>query len=249
LSNAEDDLPRIKGADGRFPNIDYSMSVFTSAIEQGQQISGWWTIETEKAAIDDSAKVTAINYSEYDSSSYSGLKAIIVRCTEGDTGFIVIQDDYLRENYKTKKLGVTYRFDSQKPVKTNWTGLTSNKGTGLFGAKAEGFIRKNFDAKKLFIRITEKNGETHDLTFDLSGAKRAYEAVASACEWSTLNLAKADYKAIQSALRAGGFYQGTTDGVWGSGSKKALRLYQTSKGQEVTGVLTREIISNIVNGE
>lgn len=249
LRGADDEKSQIEGADERFPNIDYSLPIFTSAIEKDNQISGWWIIKTEKAAIDDSAKVTAINYSRFKKSSYSNDEALIVRCREGDTGFIVVQGDYLIANYNTNKLGITYRFDTQKPVKTNWSELTTNKGTGLFGGKAEGFIRKNFDAKKFFIRITEKNGETHDLTFDLSGSKRAYEAVASACEWSTLNLAKADYKAIQSALLAGGFYQGSTDGVWGAGSKRALKLYQVSKGQDETGILTREIISQIVNGE
>ena len=50
-----------------------------------------------------------------------------------------------------------------------------------------------------------------------------------------MNLSKDDLKAIQALLNNAGFDAGTPDGAWGSGSKRAMRAFQETKGLRVTG--------------
>ena len=57
-----------------------------------------------------------------------------------------------------------------------------------------------------------------------------------------MNLTVGDYKAIQTLLNAGGFKAGKPDGIWGSGSKAALKMFQESKGLKITGAINKETV-------
>ncbi len=232
-------------ADERFPSIDYSLAPFQRASENGEGISGWWTVERTRAAVDDSPQVTAINHSAFSPSIYGDQTALIVRCSEGETAFILIQDDYLINDFRSNVFEVTLRIDEAPPTRARWNTLTNNKGAGLFGTSAEPFIRSIYDAKQLFIRIEERNGQKHDAVFDLAGAQDAFEAVAGACGWTTLSLSADDYRAIQTALNAGGYDVGNPDGQWGPASKKAMREYQASVGLEQTGAPDRPTLRKL----
>lgn len=232
-------------ADPRFPGIDYSIQPFEQAHKDGEKISGWWTIEMERAAVDDSPKVTAINYSQFEPNSFGGVTALLARCSEGDTALIFVQDDFLISDYRRNSFDITYRIDDNSAQQTRWSSLTSNKGAGLFGREAERFIRQIYDANRLFIRLVEKNGQRHDATFDLSGGLDAYEDVASSCGWTTLSLTSDDYRAIQTMLNAGGFNAGTPDGQWGPGSRRAMKEYQASVGLPETGAPDRATLGKL----
>ena len=241
-AEATDALP---WADSRFPDIDYSIQPFEQAHNEGNTISGWWTIATERAAVDDSPKVTAVNYSQFNPSSYAGITALLARCNESDTALIFLQDDYLLSDFRRNSFDITYRIDNQPAQQTRWSSLTSSKGAGLFGREAEQFIRQIYDADQLFIRLVEKNGQRHDATFDLSGGRDAYEDVASACGWTTLSLTSDDYRAIQTLLNAGGFDAGTPDGQWGPGSQRAMREFQASIGLPESGAPDRDTLGKL----
>lgn len=253
LSTAQDtatgEAETLPWADKRFPQIDYSLQPFEQAHKDGDRISGWWSIETERAVVDDSPKVVAINYSNFEPGSYSGFTGLLARCTEGETALVYIQDDYLMTDFRRNSFDVTYRIDDAPAQQTRWNSLTNNKGAGLFGREAEQFLRRIYDAKSLFIRLVEKNGQRHDAVFDLSGGQDAVEAVASACGWSTLSLSPEDYKAIQTMLNAGGFEAGTPDGRWGAGSKRALKAFQASVGLPETGAPDRATLTRLGFGE
>lgn len=237
--NVTDALP---WADPRFPQVDYSLAPFEQAHRDGENISGWWTIETERAAVDDSPQITAINYSSYQPNSYSGITALLARCTEGETALIFLQDDYLITDYRRNTFDITYRLDDAPAQQTRWSSLTSSKGAGLFGQEAERFIRQIYDTEQMFIRLVEKNGQKHDATFDLSGGQDAYEDISAACGWTTLTLSANDYQAIQTLLNAGGFDAGTPDGQWGPGSKRAMKAFQASVGLPETGAPDRDTL-------
>lgn len=239
------ETPAIAWADSRFPDIDYSLPPFQAAHEAGRKISGWWDIETQRAPVDDSPQVTAVNYSQYDAHSFGGLTALIARCTEGKTAFIFVQDDFLLSDFRRNGFEMTIRVDDAPALTTRWGDLTNSKGAGVFGAAAETFIRSIYDAKKLFVRLIENNGQQHDAVFDLSGGADAYESVASACGWTTLNLAAADYTAIQTLLNAGGFNAGMPDGQWGPSSREAMKRFQSSIGLEPTGAPDRETLAKL----
>ncbi|MEN8933965.1 MAG: peptidoglycan-binding domain-containing protein [Planktotalea arctica] len=226
-------------ADPDHPNIDYSLAPFEQAHNEGDKIAGWWVINEERAAIDDSPSVVAVNYSAYNAGSYSGITALIAQCREGDTSVVFVQDDFLISAIRRSSFDITYRIDDAPAQQTRWSELTSNKGAGLFGSKSENFLRELYDANDFFIRLRDGDGQRHDAEFELSGIQNAIEAVAGACGWSTLDLSRDDYRAIQTMLNAGGFDAGTPDGVWGNGSRNAMRAFQEQNGLAPTGAPDR----------
>lgn len=83
--------------------------------------------------------------------------------------------------------------------------------------------------------MTDGDGQRHDAEVDIAGVKDAIDAVAGARGWSTLELSRDDYRAIQTMLNAGGFSVSTADGAWGAGSRNALRAFQEQNGLPTTG--------------
>lgn len=238
---AEDDPTgaALPWADPDHPDIDYSLVPFEQAHNEGDRIAGWWVINEERAAIDDSPRVVAINYSAYDANSYSGLTALLAQCREGETSIVFVQDDFLISGMRRNSFDITYRIDSAPAQSTRWNELTTNKGAGLFGSGSEAFLRDLYDADDFFIRLTDGDGQRHDAEFDLAGIQTAVEAVAGACGWSTIDLSGDDYRAIQTLLNAGGFDAGTPDGIWGSGSRSAMRAFQEENDLPPTGAPDR----------
>jgi len=226
-------------ADPDHPNIDYSLAPFEQAHNEGDRIAGWWVINEERAAIDDSPRVVAINYSAYDANSYTGFTALLAQCREGETSIVFVQDDFLISGMRRNSFDITYRIDSAPAQSTRWNELTTNKGAGLFGSGSEAFLRDLYDADDFFIRLTDGDGQRHDAEFDLAGIQTAVEAVAGACGWSTIDLSRDDYRAIQTLLNAGGFDAGTPDGIWGSRSRSAMRAFQEENGLPPTGAPDR----------
>lgn len=241
-----DEAPQtVAWADSRFPSIDYTLRPFEQANQDGHQISGWWTIESTRAAVDDSPKVIALNHSQFKPNSFMGQTAIVARCTEGETAFVFVQEDFLMTDFRRNSFEMTLRIDDQPSQQSRWSSLTSNKGAGLFGREAETFIRSIYDAERLFIRLTENNGQQHDALFELAGAQDIFEVVAAACGWTTLSLSADDYRAIQTLLNAGGFDVGTPDGQWGPASQGAMRTYQASVGLPETGAPDRATLERL----
>lgn len=228
--------------DPNHPDIDYSIAPFELAHRDGHRIFGWWVIQTEQAAIDDSPKITALNYSAYDERSFGRQTNLVARCHEGEAAVIFVQDNFLMTDFRRNTLDVTYRLDSDAAVQTRWSSLTNNVGAGLFRRDAEAFIRAMYNAQSFFIRVTDNNGRRVDATFDLAGGEEVYEAVAAACGFTTLSLSSDDYRAIQTMLNAGGFDAGTPDGVWGAGSQAAMRRFQAENGLSETGAPDRQTL-------
>lgn len=209
-------------------------------------------INEERAAIDDSPSVVAINYFAYDARSFGGLTALLAQCREGVTSVVFVQDDFLISAMRRDSVDITYRIDSNPAQSTRWNELTNNKGAGLFGSGSEGFLRGLYDAESFFIRLTDGNGQRHDAEFDLAGIQDAIEAVAGACGWVG-GCSPGDYaafkfpptprhdhyRAIQTLLNAGGFEAGTPDGVWVNGSRNAMRAFQEQRGLPASGAPDR----------
>lgn len=232
-------------ADLRFPTIDYTLAPFEQANRDGHRISGWWTIESSRAAVDDSPQIVALNHSQFRPNNFMGQTALVARCIEGETAFVFVQDDFLMNDYRRNSFEMALRIDDQPSQQSRWSSLTSNKGAGLFGREAETFIRSIYDADRLFVRLVESNGQQHDALFELAGAQDAFETVAAACGWTTLSLSTDDYRAIQTLLNAGGFEVGTPDGQWGPASQRAMRAYQASVGLPESGAPDRATLEKL----
>lgn len=245
----EDAAQAVSWADARFPAIDYTLAPFEQANRDGHRISGWWTIESSRAAVDDSPQIVALNHSQFQPNNFMGQTALVARCIEGETAFVFVQDDFLMNDFRRNSFEMTLRIDDQPSQQSRWSSLTSNKGAGLFGRDAETFIRSIYDAERLFIRLVESNGQQHDALFELAGAQDAFEEVAAACGWTTLSLSADDYRAIQTLLNAGGFDVGTPDGQWGPASQRAMRAYQASVGLPETGAPDRATLESLGVGQ
>lgn len=243
---ADEDMsdPSVAWADPDYPEIDYTQSTFAQLDKEGFEIAGWWGIKKDRAAVDDSPMVFSLNVSQFPGAGtlgdYVGLQ---VNCREGRASVIYDTDDYLLTDVRASGIDVTVRVDDAPARTERWSQLTSGEGAGLFGARGEAFIRELYDANRLFLRIIERDGESHDATFELAGVQTVVAAAAKACEFSTLELGRDDYRAIQEMLNAGGFDAGTPDGVWGPGSKAALRRFQDANGLELTGTPNRETLA------
>ena len=244
-SAPEGEIQTVAWADARFPSIDYTLAPFEQANRNNHQISGWWTIETTRAVVDDSLQIIALNQSQFEPNNFMGQTALVARCIEGETGFVFVQDDFLMNDFRRNSFEMTLRIDDAPSLQTRWGSLTNNKGAGLFGRDAEAFIRSVYGAERLFVRLLESNGQQHDALFDLSGSQDAYEAVAGACGWTTMSLSTDDYRAIQTLLNAGGFDVGTPDGQWGPASQRAMRAYQASEGVPETGAADRATLERL----
>jgi hypothetical protein len=242
---SQDAAQTVSWADARFPAIDYTLAPFEQANRDGHRISGWWTIESSRAAVDDSPQIVALNHSQFRPNNFMGQTALVARCIEGETAFVFVQDDFLMNDFRRNSFEMTLRIDDQPSQQSRWSSLTSNQGAGLFGRDAEAFIRSIYDADRLFIRLVESNGQQHDALFELAGAQDAFEEVAAACGWTTLSLSADDYRAIQTLLNAGGFDVGTPDGQWGPASQRAMRAYQASVGLPETGAPDRATLERL----
>lgn len=241
-ASSADDGPGVTSkpdwADPNHPEIDYDIEVFKQLAAGDFAIIGWWGIEHSRAALDDSPQVFAINVSDY-GTGYSDHPSLKVLCHEGEARVIFDADSFIMGDYQSNTLPVTVRIGNEEAIPQRWSKLTSNKGAGLFGAKAQAFIRKLVGEEKVFMRLEGDRGQLHDLSLKMDGSERVFEEVAGACQFSLLDLDREDYKAIQTLLNAAGFDAGTPDGQWGPGSRSAMAGYQASVGLPETGAPDR----------
>ena len=245
-SETEKPISNVEWADPNFPNIDYNTSPFKLANKDGDVISGWWTISQENAAIDDSPIVRATNWSNYDSSRIFEIgDRLLVRCREAETAIIFSTDDFLLTGFDRYSFDITYRIDEDPAQNSEWSSLTSNQGAGLFGVEAIKFLKRIYDAEKLFIRLKESRGQTHDAIFDLAGIKKTIDLVGNACNWVATDQTQATNKTIQETLNKLGFNAGIPDGIWGRGSQTALRNFQNSNGLNPTGIPNPETLEKL----
>ncbi|MDS9468225.1 peptidoglycan-binding domain-containing protein [Paracoccus sp. MBLB3053] len=231
-------------ADPEHPDIDYSAEVFASLHNEGFKMHGWWAVLESKAEIDDSPRIFAVNASAYEKHGFmTSFPKLTISCREGEASAIYDTDEFIVGDFSSDTLRTTIRIDDQTAQTSGWSKLTSSKGSGLFGGKAQALMRDLIDAKKIFIRLEEQ--KNHDETFTLAGIEPVAEKVAAACGFSLLDLTKEDYRAIQTMLNAAGFDAGLPDGVWGTGSAKALRAWQEQNGLPATGAPDRATLTAI----
>jgi hypothetical protein len=227
-------------ADPDHPEIDYTQQRFKVMSGAGQTMIGTWGIKTTRAEIDDSLHVVAVaSPDDYDGS------LLIVQCRENEVAVVYKVDDFVMTGFSEDTFRVDVRMDDAPATRESWGKLTSNHGAGLFGSKGERAMRKLVGTSRLFMRLTEGRGETHDATFNLVDTEKALSKVADACGISLLDLSSAEIKGVQSLLNAGGFDTGRPDGQWGEGSKRAMRAFQASVGLPQTGAINSETLSKL----
>lgn len=220
-------------ADPNYPDIDYASIGFQGLKSGGFIVHGYWGIGTEKDPISDETITTAMNVSNWVGSDPGN--QFFIRCEAGDVATGIITKGYLTANHN--KVRVAYRLDGGDPVQTSWS---ANQGLAFVrGKPAEKFIREVAASSSIFLRVTERDGESHDVDLSLQGTVEVAEKIAEACSFSLLELSREELRRVQSLLNEAGYNAGTPDGLWGPGSKRALSRFQEENGLEKTGVVDR----------
>lgn len=241
--NNADEAVRVEWADPKYPQINYDNTLFGAYHSQGYRFQGYWSISENESAIDDSKQVMATNFDDWDSEQVSGNPMLVVACQENEVMIAYFVHEYLMNaNYDSSTLRVTYRIDEAPAVNTRWSETNGKEAVALYGRKAEAFLPKLYEAEEFFIRVKESNGAAHDATFDLEGVAETFDLVANTCGVSLLELTRDDYKAVQTLLNAGGYGAGKPDGIWGRGSKAALKKFQIDQGLKPTGAIDKQTL-------
>ena len=252
--SSEDPLPKGDGvitkeapawADSDHPNIDYTAPIFEQLASQGFEMVGWWAMQRSRAEIDDTPQIFAINVSDWGTGFSVTNPSLKVACIERDPRVIFDADTYLSTDYNSNTIPMTVRVGEADAYSERWSKLTNSQGAGLFGPPSVALMIDLLNNEKLFLRLEENNGNTHDLSIQLAGSQEVFEALADACQVSLLDLGPDDFRAIQTMLNAGGYDAGTPDGQWGPGSQAAMARYQVAEGLEETGAPNRETLEQM----
>ena len=101
-----------------------------------------------------------------------------MRCAENTTSVLVATNMYMIDDV----VEVVTRIDENDAQTDHWSRTTNRTAVGLgFGAKAVPFLRQLSDAKKLTIRIQDRNRITAE--YDLGDISQQIEKIRSACNW------------------------------------------------------------------
>lgn len=155
--------------------------------------------------------------------------------------------DYLHANSKQRKslsewsrLGVTDVYGNPLPVESIQARLFIPAGKN--GPKF--LLYKNFDVIKRY-----NNSDSYALAVSLLSDRIAGKPdLVTAWPTNAKRLTANDIRIVQQALDAYGFNVGKIDGIFGSGTRRALQEYQAANGMAADGFLTvalyRELITN-----
>ena len=213
---------------------------------------GKWEIMTDVSKIDDTKSVylSVLADKEVRIGRYDRTKPILwVRCRENETSVFVVYNHFLGSD----EISVTLRRDAEAAMKSDWSISTNHFATGLWGgSSAIEFIKSLYGKRQLLVRLTPYSESSVTVSFDISGLKSVIPPLAKACGWAPpeqnssseisthrrkKNGTKSGLQDAQRALAALGLYDGKIDGIWGPGTRKAVKQFQKLEFLPITGEL------------
>ena len=229
-------------ADPRYPHVDYSHPLFRMSYNDGARISGWWVISTDGTSYRPGGNVFAQNLSQSDARGGANRlnSRLYVQCEDGVASLTFhFPDKYLSGEVAAGDTRVTfevsYRIDNADLRRERWNSVVAGQGAKISGFEAIKIIIQLYGAESLFLQIREVDGTRHDARFQLAGIEDVVDMVSEACKWHSLDLAREDYRLLQTLLNIMGFDAGVEDGIWGRRSRQAMMDYQRSVGLPATG--------------
>ena len=246
-SNEEEKVKAdVEWADDAFPDIDYSNAFAKAHAELGFEFSGYWAYKIEKSSVDDSKTIDIRNISEKVTKGLDKTGMLQIYCGDNVFNFahFFLKEYFIGIGYKDKML-VTTRVGSNKAVENKmWTMASTNDGVIRSGKKNANLFQAMREEEKFFIRIIDVYSKK-ETAYDIRGFKKVLDIMAPICKIDVVSLKKADYQNLQIALSAKGYEVGKPDGVFGKGSRKALKKFQTDNGLDGTGFLNSDTLSLI----
>ena len=148
----------------------------------------YWEIYRGKSKIDDSPKVvTSLQIGK--SNLYQNIR-MWIQCVQNKTAVGIDPGGFVAENVYNDKVKIEYRIDGAPVQTVYWNETVDNEGAGLFNGKGIPFLKKIYNANKIFVRMHNYDYDYYDLEFDLpqgdhySNTKKAIDAVAETCNWT-----------------------------------------------------------------
>jgi Type VI secretion system VasI, EvfG, VC_A0118 len=144
----------------------------TKSADTGQERE--WSIAVKRSPLDDSAMITALMSGSTDRSG------LMLRCQDGETEVAIVPESFVQCGGDPVR--VIYRIDQGQPIdEANWTQASSCGG--VLSPAPIPFIRSLNDKGKLFVRVFERRGASHDAVFDLGAVSGVRSRLAEVCRW------------------------------------------------------------------
>jgi hypothetical protein len=143
-----------------------------------------WTFEDSKSLTDNSPEVGAKP------------SALIVRCKEHRTEIFVAALDTWGISTGAGRIAVLCKINDTAPVEQMW-----DAGQGPASVsfayypeleKARAFLVGLPDSGKIFFRVTDEQGATHDMPFVLDGIDEVRTRIGAACKWPASSTPRPD---------------------------------------------------------
>jgi len=173
----KDDGERLKCYDG----IDVSASNPASPPAESKQAGAHWLITDEKSPLDDSPQVSAALTSS-DSRSH-----LLMRCKDRKTEVAVSIRGFIKCGPDVR---VIYRVDQGEATETPWN-AHSTCYLALVPSPIP-FIRALADDGKIYVRMFDHHGTSHDALFNLGKVSEVRSRLAQACDWDSAANATSD---------------------------------------------------------
>lgn len=145
--------------------------------EWSREYFGPWTGWESKDKITDFTNYHLVN--DGDIGPFNEKAELKLRCLNDKTELYVNWGGYLRGD-RDAQLSVTHRIDNQKPITSNWSLSTDNKGF-FYNGNHISLIKSLIGKKKLIVQFEDKNTKT--VTFHLDKLDKKIQPLATACSW------------------------------------------------------------------
>jgi len=173
----KDDGERLKCYD----KIDVSASNPAGTQADNKQAGADWLITDEKSPLDDSPLVSAALTSS-DSRSH-----LLMRCKDRKTEVAVSIRGFIKCGPDVR---VVYRIDQGQATETPWN-AHSTCYLALVPSPIP-FIRALADDGKIYVRMFDHHGTSHDALFNLGKVSEVRSRLAQACDWDSAANATSD---------------------------------------------------------
>lgn len=212
----------------------------------GDRRVGEWIVHYGASPIDDSLTVRAENIALGYMFAGTPFQTVNAACIEGETRFYIHADSYLMVDYRTDRLEVITRIDSQQAEHHSWAVSIGKEAAGIWGVDAIPWLERLSAGDRLYARVIERNGRQHSMNFDLEGLPEVLIDISEACGWLQQRLRPDAIEQIQRTLGRLGYYASAIDGRWGQATRNALQAYQTTENLAPTGSINRETLERLV---
>jgi hypothetical protein len=148
----------------------------TAAADEKLLLPGGWDLSIKKDLMSDKTQARVFKLQDGN--------AIGLKCDEAGPQslyFQIISKDFLGKQIRSASRPMMVRFDQDSPVTVNM--YTDARSAFVFDATAAASMaRKSALAKTVAFRIFDFDGDSHDMSFDLTGAADAFAKVSIACQ-------------------------------------------------------------------